>query len=107
MSKQQLTDPDFAARVGVSAPQVNRWRNGRNVPELWRVTDLAAALGCTEDEVTRAIQLSWQQPRPGPIPRPKRRAPNDRVRRLEEQVARLTEELEQIKRRWRRESGGQ
>lgn len=52
--KCYLTQSDFAEKIGVSFSTVNRWENGKNVPNMKTIKKLDAF--CKENEIN--INLS-------------------------------------------------
>lgn len=49
--KKNLTQEEMAARLGVSAPAVNKWENGNSMPDIMMLAPIARLLGITTDEL--------------------------------------------------------
>ena len=49
--KKNLTQEEMAARLGVSAPAVNKWENGNSMPDIMMLAPIARLLGITKDEL--------------------------------------------------------
>lgn len=48
---KNLTQEEMAARLGVSAPAVNKWENGNSMPDIMMLAPIARLLGITTDEL--------------------------------------------------------
>lgn len=55
MAEHPITQGALAERFGVSQPTIGRWLDGSSTPDAKHVADLADYLGCTEDDVIRAM----------------------------------------------------
>lgn len=53
---RNLTQEEMASRLGVSAPAVNKWENGKTLPDVALLAPIARLLGITVDEL-----LSFQE----------------------------------------------
>src|SRR5918911_5189341 len=60
---QRLTDREFAVRIGTNQATVNRWRNGRQLPDERQLPAIAGALGLDDHDVQSAWQMSREQMR--------------------------------------------
>lgn len=49
--KKNMTQEDMAARLGVTAPAVNKWENGNSMPDILLLAPIARLLGITVDEL--------------------------------------------------------
>ena len=50
-----LTQSELAAKIGCYAKDVSRWENGARTPNAESLAKLAAALGCTSDDIILGI----------------------------------------------------
>lgn len=50
-----MTQRELAARVGCYPKDISRWENGVRTPGAESLAKLAAALGCTSDDIIRGI----------------------------------------------------
>lgn len=50
-----LTQSELAAKIGCYAKDVSRWENGVRTPGAESLAKLAAALGCTSDDIILGI----------------------------------------------------
>lgn len=50
-----LTQSELAAQIGCYAKDVSRWENGVRTPGAESLAKLAAALGCTSDDIILGI----------------------------------------------------
>lgn len=82
-----LNDERAADQLGISQPTFSRWRSGRSVPDVDRITDLAAWLDVSEDVVALAI-VEGKRNRP---PADRANAWLEVLGQLEEMHARLDE----------------
>ncbi len=48
---KNLSQEEMAARLGVSAPAVNKWENGNSMPDIMMLAPIARLLGITTDEL--------------------------------------------------------
>ncbi|MDE7067549.1 MAG: helix-turn-helix domain-containing protein, partial [Schaedlerella arabinosiphila] len=46
---KNLTQEEMAARLGVTAPAVNKWENGNSFPDIMLLAPIARLLGITVD----------------------------------------------------------
>lgn len=44
---------ELAAQIGVTQSTVSQWESGRTAPRVKNIVEIAAALGCTVDELLR------------------------------------------------------
>lgn len=54
-SERGMTQRELAARVGCYAKDVSRWETGARTPGAESLAKLAAALGCTSDDIILGI----------------------------------------------------
>lgn len=52
-----MTQSELAAQIGCYAKDVSRWENGVRTPGAESLAKLAAALGCTSDDIIKGIIL--------------------------------------------------
>ena len=50
-----MTQRELAAKIGCYAKDVSRWENGVRTPGAESLAKLAAALGCTSDDIILGI----------------------------------------------------
>lgn len=50
-----LTQSELAEQIGCYAKDVSRWETGARTPGAESLAKLAAALGCTSDDIIRGI----------------------------------------------------
>ena len=50
-----MTQGELAAQIGCYAKDVSRWETGARTPGAESLAKLAAALGCTSDDIIRGI----------------------------------------------------
>ena len=50
-----MTQRELAARVGCYPKDISRWENGVRTPGAESLAKLAAALGCTSDDIIRGV----------------------------------------------------
>ena len=53
--KRGMTQRELAAQIGCYAKDVSRWENGVRTPGAESLAKLAAALGCTSDDIILGI----------------------------------------------------
>jgi transcriptional regulator with XRE-family HTH domain len=46
-----MTQAQFAATIGANQIQVSRWESGKHLPTVEQFVNIAAALGCSLDEL--------------------------------------------------------
>lgn len=54
--ENNLTQEEVAARLGVSAPAVNKWENGVSLPDIMLLSPIARLFGISTDQL-----LSFQE----------------------------------------------
>ena len=54
-SERGMTQRELAARVGCYPKDISRWENGVRTPGAESLAKLAAALGCTSDDIIRGV----------------------------------------------------
>ena len=60
MSRDQITQVDLARRLGVTKAAVNYWYNGRSIPQVSVVQQMATIFCCSTDDLLK--------PSPEPLP---------------------------------------
>ena len=53
-----LTQSELAAKIGCYAKDVSRWETGARTPGAESLAKLAAALGCTSDDIILGILMA-------------------------------------------------
>ena len=53
-----MTQRELAAKIGCYAKDVSRWETGARTPGAESLAKLAAALGCSSDDIIRGILTS-------------------------------------------------
>ena len=54
-SERGMTQRELAAKIGCYAKDVSRWETGARTPGAESLAKLAAALGCSSDDIIRGI----------------------------------------------------
>ena len=49
--QKELTQEEMAARLGVTAPAVNKWENGNSLPDIALLAPIARLLGVSLEEL--------------------------------------------------------
>ena len=49
--QKNLTQEEMAARLGVTAPAVNKWENGKSLPDITLLAPIARLLGVSLEEL--------------------------------------------------------
>lgn len=54
-NERGMTQRELAAQIGCYAKDVSRWETGARTPGAESLAKLAAALGCTSDDIIRGV----------------------------------------------------